>query len=96
MVVGAGLRFRGGEHVKSIAHILGMSESSANRVVNNFLAAVDNKLKINVLSTCLELEKLANDWDLLSTANDIYFGAVRTINGWLVTTEKPTVPNPAD
>ena len=66
-------------------------------MVNSFLAAVDNKLEINIPSTCLELEKLADGWNLLSTANGVFYGAVRAIDGWLVTIEKPSyVPNPAD
>ena len=58
MVVGAGLRFLGGEHVKSIADIFGMSESSVVRIVKSFLVAVDSKLEINIPSTCLDLKSL--------------------------------------
>ena len=55
MIVGAGLRFLGGEHIKSIADIFGMSESSVDRVVNNFFHAVNNKLEINILSNNVDL-----------------------------------------
>ena len=51
----AGLCFLSGEHVKSIADMFGMSESSVVRVVNNFLAAVDSNLEINILSSTSEL-----------------------------------------
>ena len=63
-----------------------MSESSVDWVINNFLHAVDHKLEIQIPSTPLELSKVANDWNLLSTAaSGIYFGVVGAIDGWLAT-----------
>ena len=42
MIVALGLRFMGGEMVKSLADVFGMSDKSAERVINKFLDAVDN------------------------------------------------------
>ena len=97
MVVGAGLCFLGRKHVKSIANVFGMSESSVIRVVNNFLVAVHSKSEIKIPYTASELSQIADSWNMLSTANGIFYGAVGAVDGWLATIEKLSlVPNPTD
>ena len=55
MIVAMGLRYLGGEELKSIADMFGTSIGSANRVTNVFLDAVDRSvhqlLSINRLPT---------------------------------------------
>ena len=98
MIVGSGLRFLGGEHHKSIADIFGMSLTSAVRVVNIFLHAVDSnkRLALKIPTTISELEKLADDWNALSSAFSLYDGTVGAIDGWLACIEKPAVDGAAD
>ena len=93
MTVGAGLRYLGGEYIKSIADIYGMSKKSVERLVNNFLNAVcsNDELQIGLHSTELELAKCAADSDSLSSAYGIFEGTVGAIDGWLCCTETPSV-----
>ena len=55
MFFGAGLWSLGGQHMKSIVDIFGMSDLSDVRIVNNFLAAVDSKLEKTILPSTSEL-----------------------------------------
>ena len=99
MTVGAGLRFLGGEYVKSIADIYGMSDKSAERIINNFLEAVDSNESIGVHlpDTPAKLKECADAWDGLSSAFGVYHGAVGAIDGWLCCIEKPKrQSNPTD
>ena len=48
MIVVIGLRFMGGEKMKSLADIFGTSQASIPRVINKFLLAVDVRTLIGV------------------------------------------------
>ena len=87
MTLAVGLRFLGGEYQKSLADIFGISISSTQRVVNNFLDAVHKKLAISIPKTTVELSRCAQEWDKLSGANHLFYGVVGAIDGWLACTE---------
>ena len=76
-----------------------MSEShlSIGSSTQLFLHAVDCKLEIQISSsTLLELSKVGNDWNLLSTASGICFGLVGAAagDGWLAIIQNPLLPIP--
>ena len=64
MIVALGLRFMGGEMVKSLADVFGMSDKSAERVINKFLDAVDNST--NTLLSCSLLPKTETDMKVMA------------------------------
>ena len=98
MKVAIGLRFLGGEHIKSLADIFGISRSSVTRSVGLFLDAVVTtpKLNINMPLTNRELQHHADGWGALSSADGVFDGCVGAIDGWLCCIEKPSVKHPAD
>jgi len=96
LVVGAGLRFLGGESQKSIADIYGISVKSTMRIVDKFLHAVNKHLQIQLPTDEEELETFAMDWDAVSGAGGIYHGVVGAIDGWLCCIDRPSVPSPVD
>ena len=98
MVVGAGLRFLGGDYQKTISDVFGISVKSAERIINKFLNAVDSsdKLEIRLPSTESELRECADAWDSVSGAFGIYYGVVGAIDGWLCCIQKPSVQNATD
>ena len=99
MIVASGLRFLGGEPVKSLADLYGMSDSSTRRVNRMFIEAVisNNRLKIHLPNTPDKLKVLADGFDAVSGARGVFYGVIGAIDGWLCTTEKPyDVPNPGD
>ena len=98
MTVGAGLRFLGGEYQKSIADVYGLSLTSCQRIVNNFLSAADTNshFDIKIPTSEAELQKRADEWNRLSGASGLYYGVVGAIDGWLACIQKPSVPHPAD
>ena len=102
MIVAIGIRFFGGEKIKSIADIFGVSISSAQRLINDFLEAVE-KSDHPFLSTDLLPEshsdhrRVADEWNDRSNAFGLYYGYLAAIDGWLCTIEQPwDVGNPAD
>ena len=102
MIVAMGVRYMGGEKIKSIADIFGTSFPSTNRVVNLFLEAVDKSthshLSIDLLpESDLERNRYAMEWNQRSDAFNLYYGLLGAIDGWLCTTERPyDVSNPSD
>ena len=98
MIVGAGLRFLGGELHKSIADVYRINVRSSNTIVDKFLDAVEKSsaLAIKIPTTTDELKKSADDWNELSGAFGIYYGVVGAIDGWLACIEKPTISNATD
>lgn len=91
MVVAIGLRFLGGELVKSLADLFGVSTPYTHDLISKFLDAVDTQeeLEIKIPTTEEELMKCANEWDQLSGADGIFYGCVGAIDGWLCCTDKP-------
>ena len=102
MIVAMGLRYVGGEEVKSLADIFGMSIDSADRLINLFLKAVDSSkhhhLSIDMLPKSeMECQKLAMEWQQRSGAFHIFYGMLGAIDGWLCTIERPSdVDAPGD
>lgn len=98
MTAGAGLRFLGGKNHKSIADCYGMSIRSCQRIVDNFLKAVDSdsQFDIRIPTTAPELSKCAQGWNRLSGASGMHFGVKGAIDGWLACIQKPNVDHPAD
>ena len=75
MIVASGLRFLGGEPVKSLADLYGMSDSSTRRVNRMFIEAVisNNRLKIHLPNTPDELKVLADGFDAVSGARGVFY-----------------------
>ena len=99
MIVGSGLRFLGGEAVKSLAEIYGMSDDSNRRINQMFIKAVINneRLRIHLPKTHQDLTKLADGFDRISGALGLFYGVIGAIDGWLCTTQKPSdVENEGD
>ena len=101
MVVAIGLRFMGGEKMKSLADTFGTSLSSIKRAVGKFLDAVnrsdDKMLGVDLPVSYEERTKVAQEWGARSEAFGLFYGCVGAIDGWLCTLEKPEdVPNPGD
>ena len=102
MVTCIGLRFMGGEKVKSLADIYGISARHADRTVEKFLDAVDHSanplLSYELLPrTPEEKAKLANNWNKCSGGFGIMYGHLAALDGWLCKTQKPfDVTNPSD
>ena len=99
MIVATGLRFFGGEKLKSLSDIYHYSLDSGRRVVRKFVDAVLNceKLAINLPTTEVQLLGLAQGFSNVSGARGIFYGVIAAIDGWLCTIEKPRiVPNPGD
>ena len=97
-----GIRYMGGEYVKSLADIYGMSILSVKRLVNLFLKSIDTTtnhlLSTNLLpSTPITRAKAARDWENLSGGSGAMFGQIAPIDGWLCMTQCPyDVNNPSD
>ena len=97
-----GLRFMGGEKIKSLADAFGCHLRSTDRAVDKFLKAVDispaEMLSTNLLpQDQFQKTNLANEWNVCSGAFGIMYGHLAPIDGWLCTTLKPwDVPNPSD
>ena len=102
MIVAMGLRFMGGEKIKSIADIFHTSIRSAERVLDIFLDAVESSthpfLSTDLLpETEVQRNKMAEEWAQRSDAFGLYDGCLSAIDGWLCTIEKPSdVDNPGD
>ena len=102
MVTCMGLRFMGGEKIKTLADAYGVSTRHTDTAVELFLKAVDESsnplLSSDLLpKTTAEKIKLANDWNNCSGGLGIMYGHLAPIDGWLCTTQMPAdVPNPSE
>ena len=102
MIVAIGLRFLGGEKPKSLADIFGTSTSSINRVIDEFLNAVDISTHRDLSTDLLpkteeDRMRIAEEWNERSDSLCSFFGCLSAIDGWLCTTECPSdIPNPPD
>ena len=92
ITVAVGLRYLGGTAVKDLDNIFGISSSYIKVLVTRFLNIVNNceELQIRVPTSTEELKKVANEWDVVSTANRLYYGVVGAIDGWLACTRQPS------
>lgn len=91
MIVGCGLRYLGGEHVKSIEDIFGLDDSSVPRVIDMFFDAVLScpALQIKLPTDTQALEALAKGFATKSTSDGLINGCVGAIDGWLCCTIQP-------
>ena len=101
LIVAAGLQYLIGVAPRSIMLIYGVSFTSAHRLIDMFLDAVDSsddaRLSIRLPSTASELQTHAEGWNRLSESGGLFYGVVGCIDGWLCCTNKPSdVTNPAD
>ena len=102
MIVAMGLRFMGGEKIKSIADIYHTSLRSAERVLDIFLDAVESSdhpyLSTDLLPrTKNDRQRVTEEWAARSDAFGLFDGCLSAIDGWLCTVEKPSdVENPGD
>ena len=97
LVVASGLRFLGGESYAALADIFGISLSSARRIVNKFLNAVQDcpELALKLPTTTEELKQHADDWEKLSGAFGLFYGAIGAIDGWLACIQAPSKNDPS-
>ena len=101
MKLAIGLRYMGGEKLKSLADIFRISMKSADRAIDSFLNAVDSckhqDLDINLLPEKeMDRNRMAVEWNQRSGAYHIFYGMLGAIDGWLCTTERPSdVQNPS-
>jgi hypothetical protein len=98
LILATGLRFLGGSSHKNLKDMFGMSINSVKRVIKMLLAAIldCDALALHLPETTEEFKDLADDFCERSTANEIYYGVIGTLDGWLCTTWSPQVPNPRD
>lgn len=91
LIVGASLRYLGGEYVKSLEDIFGIDDSSLPRLIDLFFDAVDScsHLQIKLLTTRAELNKLAPGFNRISGDDGLFNGCGGAINGWLTFTIQP-------
>mmetsp|Transcript_2840 Transcript_2840/g.5176 ORF Transcript_2840/g.5176 Transcript_2840/m.5176 type:complete len:413 (-) Transcript_2840:41-1279(-) len=100
LVCMVGVRFMGGELIKSLAGIGGMDPGSANRVLHKFLLAVDMcehpDLALVLPTTEDAFAQVARKWSVRSDSFGLMDGFLGAIDGWLCCMEKPTLMNAAD
>jgi hypothetical protein len=98
-IVAIGLRYLGGEYLKTIRDVFGLSPSSTKRALLTFLDAVLNckALDIHVPIMQHELKEKADEFYTVSSMpGKMFHGCVGAIDGWLPTINKPNVNNDAD
>jgi hypothetical protein len=99
IIVAAGLRWLGGDDMKSIEDTFHISLSSAQRIVNRFLQAVvdcDHQDCVIELPPDDQLEAIAQEWSKLSTAGGSMFGCVLAVDGFLSPRLQPNVESSRD
>ena len=87
LVVGVGLRYLGGDAIKTLSNVFGLAITTVRTKIKNFLEAVNQVLTIDVPRTNAELQKTADGWMEKSTAHNIFKGCVGAIDGWLSRTQ---------
>ena len=95
VVVACGLRFLGGEDLKTLSDLYGMSDKTAYRLVfTRFLPAIDSSchplLTVKLPSTSEELCNCTAQWGERSTAGGCFDGGIGAIDGWLCCTDAPS------
>lgn len=91
LVCAIGLRFLGGEPVKSLEDIFGVDDSSVPRVIDKFFSAVRacEEIAIKLPQNDAEREELARGFSSISGADGLFHGCVGAIDGWLCSTIQP-------
>jgi hypothetical protein len=101
LVCGVGIRYFGGDSLKTLSDVFGMSESSAERVMKMFLEAAfisEHPLLEIKLPDCEdELNRVASEWSRRSMSFGLLDGFISAMDGWLCCINKPwDVDNPGD
>ena len=99
LVVGAGLRYLGGEYLKSIRDIFGISPSYTRRIVRTFIASVLDCKALDITLPVLrhELKQKADQFnDISHMPGKMLYGCVGAIDGWLTQINKPSNTTDAD
>ena len=101
-MVDMGIRFYGGEKIKSIADLFRVGIVSAQRVIDVFIDATESS-NHPFLSTDLlpephsDRRRVADEWGEQSGVYGLYYGYLAVIDGWMCTIEQPSdVDNPVD
>ena len=90
LIVAMGLRFLGGEFLKSLEDIFGVHEKYIHNIIfNKFLPAIDATFEFHLPSTDAEKESVAKEFSSLSSSHGIFDGVIGAIDGWLCTTIQP-------
>lgn len=90
LVVGMGLRYLGGELIKSLEDIFGAHQSYIRSyLIPKFLGAVDSVFSINLPTTTSAKQSLADEFSSLSTADGLFHGVIGALDGWLCCTTQP-------
>lgn len=97
IVMACGLRYLGlGDSPATLSDLYGMSVSSARRVINMFLDAIDFNNTFEPLQVTLPdpndheaLHDLASRWQDVSTAFGLFNNHLGALDGWLPRTEMP-------
>lgn len=88
-IVGMGLRFLGGELIKSLEDIFGIDDSYVRVCITNFLDAVDVTFNFSLPKTDAEKKALAAGFKERSTSEGTFDGVIGAIDGWLCSTIQP-------
>ena len=89
-ICGMGLRFLGGELIKSLEDIFGVHQNHVRYLIfEKFLPAVDTAFDISLPTSDNELEQIAAGFSSISQSNGLFDGCVGAIDGWLCTTCQP-------
>lgn len=91
LIVAIGLRYLGGEMVKSLEDIFGVDDASVARVINLFFDAVltNDSLQIRMPQSAEEFKDLADGFNALSGADGLFHGCIGALDGWLCCTVQP-------
>ena len=92
MIVCMVIRYMGGEYIKSLADIYGISIFTVKRLVNLFLKSIDTTtnhlLSTNLLpNNPMARAKATRDWEKLGGGYGVIFGYIAPVDGWLCTTQ---------
>jgi hypothetical protein len=93
LILATGLRFLGGTSHKDLEDIFGMSKNSVKRVIRMLFEAIlgCDDLALKLPETAEEYRELADDFNERSGANNIYYGVIGTLDGWLCHTYAPHI-----
>lgn len=89
LIVGMGLRFLGGELIKSLEDIFGVDHRHVRSCIIKFLDAVLTKLEMSLPASPAELQTVAAGFKSKSSSEGLFDGVVGSLDGWLCCTCQP-------